>query len=1240
MHVQELDALLARRTTDRTISLSSDDFGSAAAPLVTEWLGGTLTVTAVRRDTRPDGTVVLDGTTSLLGVKDRPVTGIEIGLDPADQRPSLYLPFTLPTSWNFAASFPETEESDLARLGFAAEPELLLSSTVRSAADGRPALLPGLTFHGAAVTPSDAAEWLGELISVAPGSLTLTGPVTRTPGPKDKRRADIALTSPARGAGVLGASFRVWAGSRTTTAADGTTTVSYPVRLRADLALAPGTTATVGTPLPSGTEKVTLTADVLPDEPQPAAALASWDGSGSALRQLTDQGFGLGDSVLLTELGLVIDPDKLGDGLKEAVTEVTVKASARRTVAWTVAESVAVTEVGAELTVTRPLTRKRGATVSGYGTFTVTPALHMTASALIPPGTFRLAQREDTTAKLADVLAGLLPSVPAGIPDLTLSEFSGSATPRTGEYSLAAKVATSWTLSLGAAEVELTGGKLKLERKKKEEKEEKKEKEEEGKEGGGEQGEAQENEEGNEAEKEGGTEEAAAEPADGPESSHTVTGTVSATAKLGPVGGDETVDFTATWTLPKTFALEGTFPELELTDLLEHLSCPLELPGGTPAVVLKKSKATLRAGKAMAGQPASEVHYEFGLSSDVAFGTRTQHVLALTGKAGRSTEGTFFAAALWQRDWSWSPKDVEGWGDVLGVLDDLTFSKSGLAVCTADGVTLDADAKLPDTLPKTLDRGLTFFTEVGYGEPLAFLRQIFPDTEGIRLRARLARSIADSEFTALIGEEDTGTGFGALRLTIVPKKRKIELSTSFLLDLSTFGSPSGTSLRFVAAGSAEKTDLGWSLGLGLVLRAEEADGPALPGQPTPGQLSVVALDRPGHILLPATDPALAPAALPAAGGPTPTDPPAVPASKQRSVWRNAFGIEGFNIAYFYLEMRYDTDGFKLGGGGSVDIGPASLELAVHGRVSPPSVSAFYFSLTGASPERGVTILDLVGIVTPNPAPALRPLDSVVVRGITLCAVADPDGWTNRATGQRWTPGFYARGDIAFGTNTWQFQVCIRPIGLYISSQVEKPIELGGVFKFAGRDGVKGPQFLLDTGDVTEGRIPDRIFHLSGSLSLLGHQVLAVEAELGEGGFAFDLAVNIVAVRVEVHCRLNERGLTARAGVDLGFDIRLPRDAQIAGIPLGAGLLIGVHVGGEIEIDVTTGAMVRLSGRFSLRALDTTLVSADAELSFGIQSWDDVVGVLERDPARVLEKVATDVWETARNCAVKTAVAMM
>ncbi|MCC8340719.1 hypothetical protein LMJ38_32995 [Streptomyces sp. R1] len=135
-------------------------------------------------------------------------------------------------------------------------------------------------------------------------------------------------------------------------------------------------------------------------------------------------------------------------------------------------------------------------------------------------------------------------------------------------------------------------------------------------------------------------------------------------------------------------------------------------------------------------------------------------------------------------------------------------------------------------------------------------------------------------------------------------------------------------------------------------------------------------------------------------------------------------------------------------------------------------------------------------------------------------------------------------------------------------------------------------------------------------------------------------MNIVAVRVEVHCRLNERGLKARAGVDLGFDIRLPRDAQIAGIPLGAGLLIGVHVGGEIDIDVTTGAMVRLSGRFSLRALDTTLVSADAELSFGIQSWDDVVGVLERDPARVLEKVATDVWETARNCAVKTAVAMM
>ncbi|NED00768.1 hypothetical protein G3I55_03690, partial [Streptomyces sp. SID6648] len=80
---------------------------------------------------------------------------------------------------------------------------------------------------------------------------------------------------------------------------------------------------------------------------------------------------------------------------------------------------------------------------------------------------------------------------------------------------------------------------------------------------------------------------------------------MSATAKLGVAGGDRTVDFTATWTLPQSFALEGTFPEIELTELLKRLSCPLELPDGTPAVVLKKSKATLRAGKAMAGQPAA-----------------------------------------------------------------------------------------------------------------------------------------------------------------------------------------------------------------------------------------------------------------------------------------------------------------------------------------------------------------------------------------------------------------------------------------------------------------------------------------------------------------------------------------------------------------------------------------------------------------------------------------------------------
>ncbi|MFJ8098482.1 hypothetical protein [Streptomyces griseofuscus] len=1218
MHVQELDALVTQRTTAKSVKFTSDDFGAAAAPLVTEWLGGALTVTGVTRSTRPDGTVVLNGTTDLLGVTGRPVTGIEIGLDSADQRPSLYLPFTLPTTWKFPTSFPETKDSDLARLAFAREPEFLLSSTVRPAADGRPPLLPGLTFHGAGVTMPDAPEWLGELLTLAQGAHTLSGPVTRTAGPEKKRRAEITLTSPARGAGVLGASFFLWAGSRTTTADDGTSTVTHPVCLRADLTLDQGMTATVSAPLPTGNDKVAFTAEVLPGAHVPAAVLASWDGSGSAMRQLTGEGFELGDSVLLTELGLVIDPEKLDEGLKEAVSEVTVKAAARPTVAWTVAESVKVTEVGAKLTVTRPLTRERGATVAGYGTFTVAPALRMTASALIPPGTFRITQEKDTTAQLTDVLKGFHLNAPAGLADLTLSEFSASATPKEGEYSLMAKVATSWSLPLGAAEVTLIGAELKLDRKKKKKKEEK--------------------------EGEKGKEETAKEPTDRPDSTHEVTGKVSATAKLGRKGSDKTVDFTAAWTHPGPFALEGKLPDIELTELLDRLSCPLELPHGTPAVSLKGSKATLSASKAVAGQPSGDVHYELGLSTTVAFGSGSQHPVTLTGKAGQSGDGTFFAAALWQQDWSWSPKDVEGWADVLGILGDLTFRKSGLAICTADGVTLEAGAKLPDTLPKKLDRGLTFFSEVGWGDSLAFLKEIFPGTEGIRLSARLARPIADSEFTAAIGGEDTGDGFGALSLTIVPKKLKIGLSTTFFLDVSGLGSPSGTTLRFVAEGAVEKADTGWLLSLGLVLKADEMGGPGVAGQLPPGQLSAVMLDGPGHILLPRTaepGPAPAEAALPHTGGTLPAVP-AVPPLEQRPTWRNAFGIDGFNIAYFYLEMSYSAlNGFTLGGGGSVDIGPASLELSVHGRIgNPPSISSFYFSLAGKSRKHPVTILDLVKIIAPDPPSALNPLDTVAVRELLLCAVSDPNGWTNRATGQRWEPGFYARGDISFGSNAWEFQVCIGPTRLYVCSQVRQPIELGGVFSFTSSDGTEGPQFLLDTGDLRQLRLPEKIFYLSGSLTLLGHPVLAVEALLVQGGFAFDLTVDIVAARVAVRCCLNEQGLKASARVDLGFDITLPRDAQIAGIPLGVGLLVGVHVEGEIEVDVTTGAMVRLSGAFSLQALDTTLVSTSADLTFGIRSWNDVINVLEQDPGRLLEKVVTDVWETAKNCAVRTAGALM
>ncbi|GEB49687.1 hypothetical protein [Streptomyces cacaoi] len=1223
MDVAGLQQLIASRITGKVLTLHTRDLGGGkAAELVDTWLKGTFSLWNVRARNVDTG-VLLSGKTTVLGVADRQVTDVALAVDPKDGTPSLHLPFPLGDGWSFSVSFPETKESPLASLAFPRQPWLHLSSVPQPATPDRPALDAGLTFHAAQAEVPEALGALSALLPVSDGTLALTGPIGRAEG-----KADIQLSSAARDSGSsLGAAFFLWAGSRKENAE-----TSYGLRLGAQLTLGQGTGAQLSAPVRSGT--IVLDADRLPAGAG-VGELEAWPGTGEAVARFARQGFALGDTVQLTELSVTLDPAGLPD-LGQAVTKVTGKAVAKPEVAWEIAGGrLKVTEVGGELEVDNPLTSGRSASAVAYGDFTVAQSVRMTAKGRVPPGTLTLSPADGTTAELADVVRNFLPRADlTGVPEITLKKFAGEATPTKGEFSLDAEAEGEVPLNLGAARITLTDAALELSRKTEEDG---KSDTESGKSDG-----AHEAEKGKELKKaeepqgvretEAGTEgQETGESRKSGKSSHETSAKLSATAQLAPVTDlKNSISFDVVWEIPGRFSLTGKLPDVRLTSLVQQLTADagVPLPDGLPTIVLKQPKATVGVGHG----------YELLLSTDVDFDGKALGLLGKAAKSGEDEAKTVFVAAIWQDNWSWSPGDVPGWADHLEFLAHLGFRNSGLAVCTADDQKL-VDKGLPSTLPEKLDKGLTFFTEITFGKELAFLTHLFPDAHSVKLSALLAADVARSRFRAVIGEEQSAAGLGSLTLTVVPADFEIELETTFVLDLTELGVPK---LRFTGGGSVRKGDTGWSVALALVL-APAATAEAAAGALEPHQ-TALALDAPGRTLLTADpwygpdgrlvhDATGSPARFLTGDGAVAGE--AVATGANRPAWKNAFGIEGFDIHAFYVEVMLSDGIVSLGGGGSVTVGEANLALAVFGSFDPPSVSAFYFELDTGSKNKGVSLYDIVRIVVPDPPSVLHVLQQIVLKELLLCAVPVPGGWENPDTHEKWEQGFYAKGDVGFFGNEWRFELRFSTKGIYAKSDIAKPIEFGSVLKLSDAQGTKGPQFLLDLADIKNGTVPEKILALSGRVKFLDLS-LSLDAELGREGFLFDFDLDLGFLKATLQCSVTGAGLSASAHASLSF--RIPAPAWSAH----SGDMLDVSVSGGFSVEAgARGVHVGIEASGTVKVGGVTLGSVTIDPGpFGIDTWNGTTGYFVEHPDIVLRELGEALWNTAKDCAMKTAAGKM
>lgn len=1182
MDITELRTIIRSHLGGGVLTLTTADLGpGAAGTLLTTWFGGTLSVrSAQARDT--DTGLEVDGTLSWLGVADRPLTGLAFTVDPADGAPALFLPFPLTADWHFGTSFPQTAASALDGLAFAAAPRLLLTSVPRQADHDLPALPAGLSFDAAALKmPTALQDFATVLRAEAGDDLVLSGPIR--PGLAGAG-PDIRLSSTTRDSGTtLGAAFALWAGSHP----DSQGKPVYGVGLDAVLAVSDTLRLTLRAAA-DAPRPLVLAAEDLPPDLVPTALLADWPGTGTAVEQLKAVELGLSEKVTLSAADLTIDPTQLvAGGLAKALTAVSVTLATTPDFSWHVLDKpdLALTGAGATLTVATPLLPTRTATVTARADFLVADSVHLSATAEIPPGEFTLASTPGDKVELTDVLRHFLPTTDlSAIPRMTLTSFNGTVRPAQHSYALAAEVETNVPVPIGAATLTLT--------------------------------------------------------AVGAEFWHygypekPVTGAhLSAVASLAPTGHSalaitadsargstggsaQALVFHAEWWTPATFRLAATLPDIQLTELLAHLAADvgLTLPDQLPAITLKAPAVTV--------QRHTGGGYEFAVDTTAEFDGATG--LGLVGKAATGGNGTVFAAALWQDGWTWSPKDVGGWPD-LGILDALTFGRSGLAVSTADGQHIDG-ARTPPNLPATVDKGLTFFTEITFSKSgdLGFLNTLFPGADRITLTALLAAQVKNSWFAATIGAAAMQKGFGELRLTIKPASWSITLATTFVLDLSsldTSAAPGNGALQFTGAGSVSKSGTGWELSLALILQGAAG---ANPGTLAADRL-VLALDAPGHYLpAPAPDADLrapvrrvadlrAPVRRDAAG----TNP----------AWKNAFGIDGFDIDDFYLGVDYGGGVFSLGGGGAVTVaGSTHLELAVYGSVEPPDVSAFYFALTTGTPAgHGVSLHDIVAIVG-TPPPILDFLKQIVLNELALCAVTVPGGWTNPVTKELWEQGFYAKGDIDFFHNSWRFKVRISATGLYVKSDVEKPMTIGSVLTLSDAGGTRGPQYLLDLSDLKT-KIPEKVFAISGRIAILGVSA-SLDATLGTSGFTFHADLDLKVLTSHLDCTLGKDGLHATAQVRLDFDIPAPK-----GIPD----ILDISLGGTLTLDAgPEGASVALTLTGQASLLGDNVGDLTLTPSFAITAFDDLTAELKGSPEAIWKQLGDVFWQSVEKCAMTKA----
>jgi hypothetical protein len=635
--------------------------------------------------------------------------------DPASQTGALMtLRATPPSGWTLATSWPLLASSFFQRLTFSP-----VSLTLGTGGAGEPP--KGLTFDGG-LGFGGASAWaaLGWLVGGL-ATIELHGPVAVTGAvPVFSLTAPIQSPVSVGGLGDLHSTFTLACTALATgkAQASGGGPVLYPYVPLLDMSLSARIPLGAGVPvtidLASPTGLVTVNADITALTGDFLELLGSYLGIQDLGGFLPKtSSFDPSGSVELVDLGFTISP------ARKAITSTSIALSTPPTLKWPLARGIDIAKLGFELVVpfnAPPSTPAVFATVFGCVSL---PGGELDISGSYGGG-FQLAAglAEGSHVKVTDLLDSFLPTQLDA--ELYLYELEMMAATN-GSWSLVAGLDGGWGFSVGILTVALVEAWIQL------------------------------------------------------ENSGGVSGTISATARLG--SGSDALVFSGAWVLPKTFALTGSFPDIDLSALAAKLT------GTTPASGLPEISLSGATASIVLRGGGADTYYDFSMAASATLAGHGD--LGRAGFEVRKDERGFGFLIGFDLPAGWSPGAI--WQPLASLFGALTFGSSGLVVSTLSSTVPSLENLKMPSLPATLGPGVTFFSSLELtGAGIGYLAELLPAATKLDLLAVIDSATPASSIVSAALRVPAGRGavqFTGLAVTFQPAATRFTVTAGAVFHL-------------------------------------------------------------------------------------------------------------------------------------------------------------------------------------------------------------------------------------------------------------------------------------------------------------------------------------------------------------------------------------------------------------------------------------------------------------------------